>query len=102
MKIRAETHAEELVLAALRDQDPPRRAANTAWLYYEARECADRCRLAGALLRKAGRFDAVSYLPLPARENRTRPTVTPLAGRRRAPAAVRDDRPVGPATPEAG
>ena len=100
MKLRAETHTEELVLAVIRDQDPPRRAANTAWLYYEARECADRCRLAGALLRKAGRFDAVSYLP--ARENRTRPTVTPLAVRRRAPAAVQDDRPVGPATPEAG
>lgn len=100
MKLRAETHTEELVLAALRDQDPPRRAANTAWLFYEARECADRCRLAGALLRKAGRFDAVSYLP--ARESQTRPTVTPLAGRRRSPAAVRDDRPVGPATPEAG
>ena len=99
MKLREEIHTEELVLAVIRDQDPPRRAANTAWRYYEARECADRCRLAGALLRKAGRFDAVSYLP--ARENRPRPTVTPLAVRRRA-AAVQDDRPVGPATPEAG
>ena len=100
MKLRAETHTEELVLAVIRDQDPPRRAANTAWLYYEARECADRCRLAGALLRKAGRFDAVSYLP--ARESRTRSSVTPLAVRRRAPAAVQDDPPVGPAAPEAG
>ena len=54
MKLREEIHTEELVLAALRDQDPPRRAANTAWRYYEARECADRIRLAGALLRKAG------------------------------------------------
>ena len=100
MKMREETHAEELVLAAIRDQDPPRRAANTAWLYYEARECADRCRLASALLRKAGRFDAVSYLP--ARESLTRPTVTSLDVRRRAPTAVQVIRPVGPATPEAG
>ena len=100
MKLRAETHAEELVLAMICDQDPPRRAANTAWLYYVARECADRIRLAGALLRKAGRFDAVSFLP--ARQNPPRPTVTPIAVRQQAPAAAQDDPPVGPATPEAG